>query len=76
MQKRYEMVKETEMEREMRGDEDIWRKMETQTSTMSPASLGDADRIRCAFDFQIMFRGFFFLFGAPLLMAEGASVLR
>ncbi len=70
-----DMVSEREMMREMRGDGDIWRKMETQRSTMSPASSGDVDRIRCAFDFQIMFRGFFFLFGAPLLMAEGASVL-
>jgi hypothetical protein len=44
---------------------------------MSPASLGDADRIRCAFDFQIIlyFADFFSCAVAPLLMAEGASVL-
>jgi hypothetical protein len=41
--------------------------MKTQRSTMSPASLGDADRIK--------FSGFFFLYGAPLLLAEDASVL-
>jgi hypothetical protein len=56
-----EMVKEKEKEKEIRGDGDIRRKMKTQRSTMSPASLGGADRIQCAFDIQIMFRGFFFL---------------
>jgi hypothetical protein len=30
--------------------------------------------IRCAFSFQIKFRGFSFLFGALLLMVQGASV--
>jgi hypothetical protein len=68
------MVREadTEMAREMRGDnKDILRTMET-----FPASfMGDTDRIRCIFKFQIKFRGFFFLFGAPLLLAQGASVL-
>ncbi len=42
--------------------------------SMPPASLGDTDWVRCSFNFQIMFRGFFFLFCAPVLMAQGASV--
>ncbi len=37
---------------------------------MPSASLGDTDRIRCAFIFQIKFRGFFFFFCWPLLMAH------
>jgi hypothetical protein len=48
---------------------------------MSPASSGDVDRIQCAFDIQIMFRGFFFLvrcsitngggcISAPLVLAD------
>ncbi len=39
-----------------------------------PASLGDTDRVLCAFNFQTMFRGFFIFSGALLLMAKGASV--
>jgi hypothetical protein len=66
-----EMVRETEMEREMRRDGDIRRKMKTQRSTMSPASLGDADRFRCAFCFQIIFCGFFFLVRCSITYGGG-----
>jgi hypothetical protein len=41
---------------------------------MPPASIGDMGQIWCAFKFQIKFRGFKFLFCAPLLMAQGASL--
>ncbi len=29
--------------------------------TMFPVEIGDADQIRCAFNIQIIFRGFFFV---------------
>jgi hypothetical protein len=35
---------------------------------------GNADQTLCA-NIQILFRRFFFLFGPPLLLAQGASVL-
>jgi hypothetical protein len=66
------MVRETEMAREKErktefreGEEgrhtNIWRKMETSKKTKLSASLGDTDRIRCTFKFQIEIFGFFFL---------------
>jgi hypothetical protein len=37
-------------------------------------SVGNADQAQCANNIKIIFRGFLFMFGPPLLLAQGASV--
>jgi hypothetical protein len=43
-------------------------------ATMPVALLGNGVQICNVYNFQILFRGFFFLFAAPRLMAQDDSV--
>jgi hypothetical protein len=72
-----EIVRKMETVREMRDTEISAGDIEISTILAHRyplRTLEAADRIRCAFNFQIMFRRFFFLFGALLLMVQGVSV--
>jgi hypothetical protein len=42
--------------------------------TMFPVEIGDADRILCAFNFQIIFRGFFSYSVRNYILAQEALV--